>query len=494
MKANHMNPGLQGSRSRETLVSFAHPTHQTLTSSATASDLAIRLLFSLLCLAAVLANAGIAQADPKPDDGLCQLARLVVSENPNVAESAIAQLRSAGQAGLNAMVFVYPHRQHRSPEMQAKVTAALNAIGAQRNCQTARLYWYTDLDAAKTESRATGKPILSLRLLGKLTDEYSCANSRFFRTALYANEEVSRVLRERYVLHWKSVRPVPKVTIDFGDGRKLERTLTGNSIHYVLDSEGRPIDALPGMYGPAAFLRELARAEPIAKASSQATPETRENLLRYYHETREVEIVAQWESDLRRAGVAVPMATAYAQAQVPQAQAANQPPPAGKAALVAMTKGHVEKPILRLLATDSPASPARLTDLTSDEVWEKIAQLHATDAALDASSIELMRVQLAPAINAGKVARTKREVEDPLLRVVASFQRSIAVDTVRNEYLLHRQIHNWLARSDKSLIVDALNERVYAELFLTPSSDPWLGLVPDATYTALQNDGRAEGK
>jgi len=29
---------------------------------------------------------------------------------------------------------------------------------------------------------------------------------------------------------------------------------------------------------------------------------------------------------------------------------------------------------------------------------------------------------------------------------------------------------------------------VYAELFLTPSSDPWLGLLPGA-YTGLENDG-----
>src|SRR5690606_2917456 len=110
------------------------------------------------------------------------------------------------------------------------------------------------LEAAKAAASATGKPILSLRLLGKLTDEYSCANSRFFRTILYANESVSKQLRENYVLHWESVRPVPKVTIDFGDGRTLERTLTGNSIHYVLDAQGRVIDGIPGLYGPGAFI------------------------------------------------------------------------------------------------------------------------------------------------------------------------------------------------------------------------------------------------
>ena len=75
-------------------------------------------------------------------------------------------------------------------------------------------------------------------MLGKLTDEFSCANSRFFRTALYANKEISDYLRDNFVLHWQSVRPVPRVTVDFGDGRKLERTITGNSAHYVLDAAG----------------------------------------------------------------------------------------------------------------------------------------------------------------------------------------------------------------------------------------------------------------
>jgi hypothetical protein len=37
--------------------------------------------------------------------------------------------------------------------------------------------------------------------------------------------------------------------------------------------------------------------------------------------------------------------------------------------------------------------------------------------------------------------------------------------------------------------VDRLNERVYAELFLTPSSDPWLGLAPRDAYSALDGDG-----
>ena len=39
--------------------------------------------------------------------------------------------------------------------------------------------------------------------------------------------------------------------------------------------------------------------------------------------------------------------------------------------------------------------------------------------------------------------------------------------------------------------IEALNKRIYAELFLTPDFDVWLGLVPDDTYTALEKEGCA---
>lgn len=144
---------------------------------------------------------------------------------------------------------------------------ALDELCQQRDCYASRLYWYTDIEQAKAAARTSGKPILSLRLLGRLDQDLSCANSRFFRVALYPNVEISKLLQDRFVLHWQSVRPVPKVTIDFGDGRKLERTITGNSIHYILDASGRPIDAIPGLYSPKAFLRQLQQAEIAVKTT-----------------------------------------------------------------------------------------------------------------------------------------------------------------------------------------------------------------------------------
>lgn len=129
------------------------------------------------------------------------------------------------------------------------------------------LHWFTDLDAALAEARRTQKPILSLRLLGRLDEELSCANSRFFRKLLYPDPSIHRVLREQYVLHWQSVRPVPRITIDFGDGCRIVRTLTGNSAHLVLDMHGRIVDALPGLFDPATFYELLIQALRFARAS-----------------------------------------------------------------------------------------------------------------------------------------------------------------------------------------------------------------------------------
>lgn len=128
----------------------------------------------------------------------------------------------------------------------------------------AGLHWFTDLSAALTEARRTHRPVLSLRLLGRLDEALSCANSQFFRRLLYPEPRINQILRDAFVLHWQSVRPVPMVTIDFGNGRRIQKPLTGNSLHLVIDAEGRPIDALPGLFDPDTFVALLERAHAMA--------------------------------------------------------------------------------------------------------------------------------------------------------------------------------------------------------------------------------------
>ena len=356
----------------------------------------------------------------------------------------------------------------------------IDAVAAQRDAHVSRLYWYTDFEQARAAAAAQGKPILSLRLLGRLDTELSCANSRFFRTVLYANAEISSYLREHYILHWQSVRPVPVITIDFGDGRKIRRTITGNSIHYILTPAGRVVDALPGLYAPVTFLNIVRDAQPLAGSVDASAESIRAYQLRQHERLQQT-----WQADLDRVLSAAPREAFQSTA------AGVGAPTAGQANERAVGKRDLEAgPIAAIAARPRPASPAS----ADDEIWGRIADLYAADAKLDRSSVEMIRAKhsLPPAaVEAARRAMTKSRVEDPLLRIVRNFERSIAEDTVRNQYQFRTQILAWLTSNEGSALAspDTLNERVYAELFLTPSSDPWLGLVPDDTYAALDAGG-----
>lgn len=398
-----------------------------------------------------------ATPEPATVEPLDVLAQEATSNDADRAAAAIAQLRAAGPAGLETMFRVYSERikQQQSGALLKdagweRLRVALDVVGEQRDCYASHLYWYTNLDRAKAAARTSGKPILSLRLLGKLNEEYSCANSRFFRTTLYPNAEVSQYLREHFILLWQSVRPVPRITIDMGDGRRIERTITGNSIHYVLDAEGNPIDALPGLYGAKAFLAKLGCAVAAEQQASHLKGAEREAFLKSYHSTQLAEIQREWSSDLEK---------------ITGAQDAS------------------------VLSRD------RLDAMSTDTVWQRIAALHSDEAALDPATVRLIEHKQSPtASQAALVAISKTRIENPMVRILRNLQRSVAEDSVRNEYQLHWQIHEWFVNGAAPANLAALNSKVYAELFLTPISDPWLGLAPTDVFSALDRGGLVQNK
>jgi hypothetical protein len=214
----------------------------------------------------------------------------------------------------------------------------LDRICSQIDAHTALLYWHTDLGAAIAEAKRTRRPILSLRLLGRLDEELSCANSRFFRKLLYPDPQINQMLRTQFVLHWKSVRPVPRVTIDFGGGRRVTRTLTGNSMHVVLDSNGRVADAIPGLVAREIFVEELARASAIAMAPPG-----------------------------NRAGLHARSRGKYGMLPPPVESRAM------KASRIAATKHVVEAPLLRSVAMDLDADTQRNLEL-HDRIHEAFAE------------------------------------------------------------------------------------------------------------------------
>jgi hypothetical protein len=387
-----------------------------------------------------------------------------------------------------------PACEPRTPEKLAALLAAydarpdpvllpeIDAAAAQHDAVFSRLYWYTDLTSAQIAASTQHKPILYLRLLGNLTDELSCANSRFFRTVLYANREVSAYLREHYVLVWESERPVPVITIDFGDGRTIKTTITGNSIHYILDANARVVDVIPGLVRPTTFLDILRAAEQPARTS---TIQSR----RAYRDLQLGALLSARD----RAGIPFDLANAPPPTQpVPLGDELREEPnlftlpaPALRAAPgapiaradaraagnLAQSKAGPELPMLRAISPPAPASPA---DLRSSPQWSTLVHELSTPDPLDAGSIALMREQLH--------ADADRDGFD---RTADSFRASIAEDTAFNTYVLRAQVLTWLVAPVREPSLASLNRRIYDDLFLTPATDPWLGLVPPDTYTAL---------
>lgn len=441
--------------------------------SSRSQSVAICIALSMSCFAYF--SSPLALADSPGKHTIESVARRAIAVNKEESANAIADLRARGPEGLRVFLNV----NHVEVEAALKtsssacdqVLSTLDSLCQQKDCYASELFWYTDIEQAKSAARAQHKPILSLRLLGRLDEDLSCANSRLFRIALYSNAQISKLLRERFVLHWQSVRAVPKITIDFGDGRKMERTLTGNSIHYVLDSEGEVIDALPGMYGPGAFLRELIRiSSAAAQLDALRTIEERNAALRLYHETRLIEIETAWRDDLKRVGLKVAPSR-----EIPKsAITGSTPPSATIAASAAISKTVlVERPVLRGISDN----PKLLDSIGSDNGWSSIGALHSGDATLDQSTLALMTF------------KDQTLVGVALHTAVVALERAIAEDTVRNEYVFRARIHGWLASGVVSSDVAKLNEKIYAELFLTPSWDPWLGLRPAGAYSGIDDDG-----
>jgi hypothetical protein len=399
-----------------------------------------------------------------------ELARNAASDNPVVAADAVKNLRAMGQEGLDALFVKYAVeiRQYGvgggGNDAWNRIAAAVDTVAMQRDAYASQLFWQTNLERAMQESQKTGKPILSLRLLGNLNEEFSCANSRLFRAVLYSNAEISKYLRENYVLHWQTVRPAPRITIDFGDGRKMERTLTGNSIHYVLDSKGVIIDALPGLYSPQAFLKFLQEAKAANDLPSERGI-TRKGQYAAYRKKTYDRIAAERGKNLREAKIALTELKAPA----------GKTPTAIEASIRTMSKMIVINEIAILDAISDDFSKYR-SQMNLDD-WRKLAALHAADAKLDGNGRAFVERQVMKTVQPRELAALVKNLED-----------FAALDTTLNDYVFRTKIYSVLSENNNDRL-EQINERIYAQVFLTPSSDPWLGLYSSDVYTALDGNG-----
>lgn len=125
---------------------------------------------------------------------------------------------------------------------------------------------------------------------------------------LFSSSGVAAEINAAFEPVWESVRPAPLVTLDFGNGRVVRRTLQGNVATYVCGPDGTVYDILPGIYTPAVYRRELAACRALA--ASLAGP-TAIAGLRAYHTQQVTRLDAEMRTP--RNAAAAPRMNAVAQ-------------------------------------------------------------------------------------------------------------------------------------------------------------------------------------
>jgi len=453
--------------------------------------------------------------------------------------------------------YVSPFAKSDPRKHQSRLEESYVIVSGQHDGLYSGFYWHTDRDAALAEATSLKRPVLSLRILGRLDEAMCCANGRYMRTVLYPDPSVRKLLSESYVLHWSSERPVPLLTIDFGDGKVIRRTVTGNAAHFVFTSEGNVIDVLPGVYPPTLFHRCLTESLAFATAvtgKSELIPfkpvsehHIRELSQRHRDQRAVIDSGTNGPSDtttlIERTRRSAQFASLFANqsqlspeslrlmyrdmpkdrsatASSPSLQNLTPLPSAATSENTTTTiNARTYFPSANNAMNFSISKMATQSSLFSQPNWDRNSARNSVLNAIgqsnrpslaDASALAMSKSAIdMPGIGTiyGPVQRkqrgttvTKDDVQslgvpiwdDLLASRARSVEVNLAGDAATNELVLRPLIRTWFASGQINLRdFEALNRRVFSEVFLTPRDDPWLGMMSTDLWTGIANDGAA---
>jgi hypothetical protein len=115
---------------------------------------------------------------------------------------------------------------------------------------------------------------------------------------LFSRDRVADYVNANFEPVWESLRPVPIVRIDFGNGNVLTRTLHGNILTSVCTADGQVLDALPGIYAEDTYLDRLDQLRLLHRYALAAPAEARAARVQAYHRTQ-AELLAKDQTPAR---------------------------------------------------------------------------------------------------------------------------------------------------------------------------------------------------
>lgn len=373
-----------------------------------------------------------------------RLSHLTAIQNPTQEQfreipQVTKQLRALGPTGLAATIKAWETESLKGADklQLSLIDQQLDLIAGQKQARVCKLYWYKSLAVAKAKSIELERPILSLRLLGHLDEDLSCANSRFFRRILYTDPQIADLLRQQFILHWQPVRDVPVATIDFGNGRKLQQPIIGNSVHLAVTGEGRVVDALPGLVTPTNFMNWAHSIRELHSTYLSLPAPDFQRHLQLWHRSR------------------------------------------------AQRRRQQSELTIRIDQKVSDLNPIDPRWKTAAEQLQLIAKRPAEPLLKQATPTAAAAMRTAP---------LKMAAELPLFRMVDSLAPRAEEDSFFNLYGLQPKLDDWYTRDLTTGNYEKLTNRIYEELFLMPLNDPWLGLSPADRSIALDHRGQASSE
>ena len=117
--------------------------------------------------------------------------------------------------------------------------------------------WHPTIEAARAASAKSGKPVFHVQIVGRMDERYCCTNTRIARAILFSDADIAKQINDSTEPVWESLRPAILMTVDYGDGRRVTRSLRGNLATLLTLADGTVVDALPGLYQPKVYAEQL---------------------------------------------------------------------------------------------------------------------------------------------------------------------------------------------------------------------------------------------
>ena len=271
---------------------------------------------------------------------------------------------------------------------------------------------------------------------------------------LLSDPKAQQFLQSEVVPSWEMVREAPKVTIDFGHGKKLERTLKGNTVLYLCTPDGKVLDAWPGVYTADDFLRQatnsLAELRKLNIDPGKPLTNTEATALIAWHHRAAAGYASRTDMPIRTT-------TSKMGVESPILKLLGQPvdPPRGPYAYGLARQNAAQQ--------TSPNPPPTADQSRMRMLFARyVARLHdASEDPMDASRATVVATgEVAPNLSPEELGRI-----------------AVQKDSSNNSFYVRPAVHLWIASLDAIPTPQTAKLDVFKTILHVPIDDPYLGLA-----------------